>query len=288
LGGLPETLGGLPETLGELPETLGELPETLGELPESLGNIPIPSKKTNRFSFHINFLIHPLILKKMGRERDFISSNDAVFDNWQKNLLQQLSEKSVLSNWDIPQQAYEDLLPLQADWDSHYAVAKNPKDRTQAQVTAKNKARKTFENALRIFIKAYLTYNPKVSDDERDVLGLPVHKKGRTSAPIPKGYPFFRIDSSVLRRLTVYFFDDANEKRQKPEGVHGAEIRWDFSDAPVVEPEKLTRSGFDTASPYTIEFSGEDRGRTVYITMRWENTRGGKGPWGEILNTIVP
>jgi hypothetical protein len=224
----------------------------------------------------------------MSKEHDYISSNDAVFDNWQKNLLRQLEEKSILSKWDIPQQAYDALLPLQAGWDVHYAAAKNPNDRTRAQVTAKNEAGKTYKSALRIFIKAYLTYNPKISDDEREVLGLPVHKKGRTPAPVPKGYPFFRIDSSVIRRLTVYFFDDANERRMKPEGVHGAEIRWDFSDVPVVEPEKLIRSGFDTASPYTIEFSGEDRGRMVYIALRWENTRGEKGPWSEIINAIVP
>jgi hypothetical protein len=62
-----------------------------------------------------------------------------------------------------------------------------------------------------------------------------------------------------------YFCDDANERRLKPDGVHGVEIRWDFSDVPVVNPESLIRFGFDTASPYTVEFAGEDRGRTVYL-----------------------
>jgi hypothetical protein len=71
----------------------------------------------------------------MGRDRDYISSNDAVFDNWQKNLLQQLGKAGVLSNWDVPQQAYDDLLPLQAEWETCYAVAKNPNDRTHTLIT---------------------------------------------------------------------------------------------------------------------------------------------------------
>jgi hypothetical protein len=141
---------------------------------------------------------------------------------------------------------------------------------------------------MRLFIKAYMTYNPKITDDERKVMGLPVHKKGRTPVPIPERYPFFKIDSSVIRRLKIHFYDDANERRQKPDGVHGAEIRWDFSDIPVVNPDSMTNSGFDTASPYTVEFAGEDRGRMVYFALRWENTRGEKGPWSEIISAIVP
>ncbi|MDR0422445.1 MAG: hypothetical protein LBH72_05490, partial [Proteiniphilum sp.] len=122
----------------------------------------------------------------MNKGHDFISSNDAVFDGWQKNLLQKLVVTGTLASWNIPQQAYDDLLPAQAEWDVRYAAAKNPNDRTHAQVTAKNEARKTFEGVLRTFIKAYLTYNPKLTDDEREVLGLPVHKKRRTPAPVPE------------------------------------------------------------------------------------------------------
>jgi hypothetical protein len=224
----------------------------------------------------------------MTKEHDFIPTNDAVFNNWQANLLKQLGAPGVLVKWDIPQPAYSGLQPLQTEWGVRYDAAKNPSNRTHVQVIARNEARKGFEDALRIFIKGYVTYNPKITDYERELLGLPVHKKGRTPSPIPKRYPFFKIDSSVIRQLDIYFYDDANERRSKPEGVHGAEIRWDFSDVPVVDPDSLVRSRFDTASPYTIEFAGEDRGRTVYIALRWENTRGEKGPWSEIMTAIVP
>jgi hypothetical protein len=111
----------------------------------------------------------------MTRDKDFISNNDAAFDGWQKNLLQKLGEKGILANWDIPQQAYDDLLPVQAEWDIRYAAAKNPNDRTHA--------------------------------------------------PIPERYPFFRIDSPAIRYLDIHFYDDADERRHKPEGVYGAEVK---------------------------------------------------------------
>ena len=47
-------------------------------------------------------------------------------------------------------------------------------------------------------------------------------------------------------------------------------------------------SEFDTASPFTLNFQGHERGKTVYFCLRWENTVGEKGPWGEIYSAIVP
>ncbi|AHF94767.1 hypothetical protein OPIT5_26275 [Opitutaceae bacterium TAV5] len=50
----------------------------------------------------------------------------------------------------------------------------------------------------------------------------------------------------------------------------------------------LTRSGFDTRSPFTLNFDENQRGKTVYFALRWENTRGDKGPWSPITHAVVP
>jgi hypothetical protein len=52
--------------------------------------------------------------------------------------------------------------------------------------------------------------------------------------------------------------------------------------------EDLKNSAFDTASPYTFTFDESDRGKALYICPRWENSKGEKGPWGEIGKAIVP
>jgi hypothetical protein len=37
-----------------------------------------------------------------------------------------------------------------------------------------------------------------------------------------------------------------------------------------------------------LVFNGEQRGTTLYFAMRWENNRGEKGPWNDIINVIIP
>jgi hypothetical protein len=50
----------------------------------------------------------------------------------------------------------------------------------------------------------------------------------------------------------------------------------------------LSYSEFNTKPPFTLSFHGEQRGKTVYFALRWENTTGEKGPWSEIENAIIP
>ncbi|MDR1865339.1 MAG: hypothetical protein LBR08_07185 [Bacteroidales bacterium] len=96
------------------------------------------------------------------------------------------------------------------------------------------------------------------------------------------------IDSSIIRRLLLYFRDYGSEKRGKPYGIHGAEVRWGIRDAPPADVDDLIRSEFATKSPYVLEFKESDRGKTVYLCTRWENNRGVKGPFGEITSAIIP
>jgi peptide methionine sulfoxide reductase MsrA len=63
---------------------------------------------------------------------------------------------------------------------------------------------------------------------------------------------------------------------------------WAISDVPVIDTNELIRTVFDTHTPITLEFEGHDRGKTVYFALRWENTRGEKGPWSAIQSAIIP
>jgi hypothetical protein len=52
--------------------------------------------------------------------------------------------------------------------------------------------------------------------------------------------------------------------------------------------EALTKSAFDTASPYTFKFDEPERGKALYICPAGKTTRGDKGSWGEIYKVIIP
>jgi hypothetical protein len=217
---------------------------------------------------------------------DYIPRRDSLFNQWQDNLLSYIDPRR--SEWNIPDGLWAELTQLQSVWRTTYARAENPETRTSAAVLGKTEARDAYQAAIRMILKAYITYNPFVSVADRANMQLPVHDTKPTPAPVPTTYPDFDLNSSIIRLLTVRFRDHGANTNAKPAGVHGAEIRYGFSDTPHPSPDTLLHSSFATSSPHSIEFSEAERGRRVYICLRWENTRGEKGPWSEVVMGIVP
>jgi hypothetical protein len=181
-----------------------------------------------------------------------------------------------------------EVIPKKTEWDTAWAAYENPATRTPTLTFIKTEKRKVYEKVLRTLVKN-LQSNIHVTDDDLRSMGIVVPSSSRTPAPIATTYPDFDIDSSVIRRLTIHFYDQGQKKsKAKPAGQHGAEIRWVISDVPVVDITQLSNSSFDTHTPFTLEFQGHERGLTVYFCLRWENTRGEKGPWSEIQGAIIP
>ncbi|MDR0606761.1 MAG: hypothetical protein LBG80_21020, partial [Bacteroidales bacterium] len=77
-------------------------------------------------------------------------------------------------------------------------------------------------------------------------------------------------------------------RKAKPYGCNGAVIAYAILDNPPRNQEELTHTVLATKTPYTMEFKEQERGKTVYIALRWQNTKGQLGPWSEIISTIIP
>jgi hypothetical protein len=217
---------------------------------------------------------------------DFIPRSDSQFLVWLKTLIAYVQTKFAL--WNIPQTPVSELYTLTTAFETALTVANTPTTRTKVTVQTKTAARKAVESKLRPFLKGYVTYNPVVTDADRDSMSLPIHKVTRTDVPVPTTI----IEAKVLLPspgvVEISFHDAKSEHRAKPAGVHGAEIAWAVLAAPPTDWKELIRSSFDTHSPQRLSFEGADRGKTLYFALRWENTRGEKGPWNEIQSTIIP
>jgi hypothetical protein len=59
--------------------------------------------------------------------------------------------------------------------------------------------------------------------------------------------------------------------------MNGAVISWGIFDAPPAGPEALTHTELATRSPHLLHFQEEDRGKTVYISLQWQNESGIRG-----------
>jgi hypothetical protein len=216
---------------------------------------------------------------------DYIPAADGKFLEWVKILF--VYVRMHMTDWNITEMQ---LMPVEAQiaiYESAYRRAEDP-NRGKADVFAKNQARDTLKRTVRVFVKAWLAYNPVISDEDRDRMGLPVHKTTRTPAPVATTFPTFVVNSGTIRRLIIDFFDPESRSKGKPFGQHGAGIKWGILEAPPASLTELTNSGFDTHTPFTLEFDENQRGKTVYIALCWENTRGQKGPWSEIVSAIIP
>ena len=221
------------------------------------------------------------------KKADYLPRTDQLLRQWVIVFLNYLL--TAMARLGFPNDVYNSLAALRDDFVQKLDAAETPATRTKLSVQAKNTARGALKAALRQAVKEYLAYNHAVTDEDRDGLGLPIYKTTRTPAPVSTTYPDFEIDSGTIRRLIIYFFDQGSVKsKAKPAGQHGAEIRWVISDTPVVDVAGLVHSSFDTRTPFTLEFEGHERGKTVYFCLCWENTRGEKGPWGEIQSAIIP
>ncbi|MDR1553335.1 MAG: hypothetical protein LBS69_07730 [Prevotellaceae bacterium] len=217
---------------------------------------------------------------------DFIPKTDSKFAVWLKTLNNYLSAKAT--EWNIPQAEIRELDTLAADFDAALETAENPSTRTKVTIQAKNDARHAAESKTRTLLKAYVTYNPAVTDPDRDAMGLPIHKTTRTPVPVPHTVPEAEVRLPSPAVVEIHFRDSESEHKSKPEGVHGAEIAWAILDTPPVDWKQLIRSSFDTHTPLRLTFEGTERGKTLYFALRWENTRGDKGPWSEIVSAIIP
>jgi hypothetical protein len=185
-------------------------------------------------------------------------------------------------------EALAQLLELQTVWNEKYAIALTPETRTKATVLEKNQAYKELVSFVRKTVKEYLTYNHLVTDADRDNMGLPIYKTTRTHIAVSTDFPYHWIDTSIIRRVAINFYDKNSKTNAKPPGMHGAEIRWAILDTPPATVEELIHSGFDTRTPYVLNFEENQRGKTVYFALCWENNTGEKGPWSEISKAIIP
>ena len=212
---------------------------------------------------------------------------DADFNAWQGTLMSNVASRAPALQ--IPSDAVAAVQALQNRWNTAYAAVENPATHTKGAVKEKQEARKAYEAGLRALIRSYLTYNPLLSDKGREDMGLPVHKTSHTPAPIASDPPDVELDTSVPGRVSFHYFEKGSRSRKaKPEGQHGVEAGWSLGEPAPARWEDLAHSAFDTHTPLTLSFENDQRGQTLYFALRWENTRGEKGPWSNIQSTVIP
>jgi hypothetical protein len=146
------------------------------------------------------------------------------------------------------------------------------------------------------FVPVYRTiYNMlkgslEVSNADLQAMGLPPRPSGdRTPAKIEDEAPDVETDTSVPGEVTMHFFKKGQKRGSaKPDGQHGVECKTYIGPDIPKKWKDLQESWFSTNLKLVLKFENDRRGQILWFAVRWENTRGQKGPWSVIFSVIIP
>jgi hypothetical protein len=166
------------------------------------------------------------------------------------------------------------------------------KDKNSRNIVVTAELHDKEKDFTKVYRKLYsiLKATPSVANDDLLNMSFPTRYEGNgTPSKVENEAPSYGLDTSVLCRIRVFFYKTGDKLHSaKPAGQRGAEIKYAILNEKPVNRNVLTLSKSKTRSPFLLEFALSDRGKIVYFTLRWENTRGEKGPWSPIFSVMVP
>ena len=179
-------------------------------------------------------------------------------------------------------------LPPWNNFNNDYLAWEDPSTRLPVYVISLKNSKASYIPKLRQ-LNRMVRNNTGISDEDLYALGFPPRSTNKpTPAPIPSTFPEAHIEPVGKGVINVHFRDQGASNKAKPAGVHGVEIKWGImADKPATDDD-LPNSTFDTKTPYQFVFKESQRGKRLFLTLRWENTRGEKGNWSDIYETYIP
>jgi len=218
--------------------------------------------------------------------RDFIPSNATLFEQWVMNLNAYLTPTRV-TQWGIPAATITELRgdKLEEFINAQEDVSNDP---TRAQLARRNQAQRELITLIRFIIRFYLR-RPEVTDSDLIAMGIPPIDRIRTMHKVVTEKVDFVLQIIGIRRIVVDFWQQGIEhSKAKPRGYDGAVLIWNIGDERPPEADDFQFHTMASRRPFTIEFTDEDRGQTVWVALAWQNERGIRGEWSEFKSTVIP
>jgi len=209
---------------------------------------------------------------------------EAGLVDWSENFVQRIINNAAA--WQIPAEEVTGVQTAAVNFKTLHAITSTPA-RTKILVAEKNAAKKVLLKEIRSMVNFRLK-NPIITDAELIALGLNVSDKTKSPIPVPPKSPKFYISLLDSGMLSVGFQDQDSTSKARPYGINGAVISYAVLETAPTEQEQLIHSVLATKTPHTLVFTAEERGKTVYIAVRWQNIKGQTGPWSNIETAIVP
>ncbi|MDR3234300.1 MAG: hypothetical protein LBT46_11670 [Planctomycetaceae bacterium] len=210
--------------------------------------------------------------------------------------------------WGIPATDVSDLQNLYGEAITALQTAQNTEQRTPF-VTAQCKAAFEALTAKMRYIKSRYFLTPPLTDPDLVSLELKPKDTTHTPIPVPVNQPGIEMTKWAphtlgFRRFTatnlgggesdygirVYYAlvaPGAITTTEKPSATRLAAEVYILS-APPQTPADLPNSFFTRRYNDLLELPPEASGKTCYLAARFENSKGQSGPWGTMIQAVIP
>jgi hypothetical protein len=210
---------------------------------------------------------------------DYLPTGDSALLVWTQNFITYATDNAVRMG--IDEAVIAPLTPLMIAFSVALAKTKEP-NRGKVDTENKNKTRAVLKSADRAFVKAYILYNPKVTDADKLALGVHVHDTEPTHIPTPDVRPVVTVHATGDGTILV--------EVEKPWPPHAKSVKyfWEITDVPDPNPANLRHSTFKNKLKHEFVFEQPDWGKNIHFACAFENGKGDSGPLSAMVSTIVP
>ncbi|MDR1053509.1 MAG: hypothetical protein LBL39_04985 [Planctomycetaceae bacterium] len=207
-----------------------------------------------------------------------------------------------VSEWNIPQNEVTDLTAARDEAQRIFNVIES-KYRNEVDTADCNAAFKVLTEKMRFFKKHYFLEPPLM---DRDLISLGLKPPSGTHVVIPP--PVAQATADVVPKgehlLELHLRQVNNTEPDPHRSDYGFRIYFGILTLPGTPPEKLRpgkrelanapttpeelpHSRFTRRKKELFDFDYEDRGKTVFFCVRYENAKGEPGPWGTMFSAII-
>ena len=136
----------------------------------------------------------------------------------------------------------------------------------------------------------HLVNNDAISIADKEALHI--HGTSGSSgipAPAPVSTPVITLVSEEISVLHVVYSDSASSgAHYKPANVAFCELNYKVGEPAPTGVEQCADRYNIARSHEGITFSGDQRGKMIYVYARWVNKNGKTGPWSGLVSGLIP
>ena len=154
---------------------------------------------------------------------------------------------------------------------------------TKANRTKKDELKKAAIDAMRKFARERIRNNSKMTDGQKQEMGITISGKEPSPVPVPDAGPVSEAVISARKPGVVKI----RYLKAKPYGVDRIEISFSVSETSIDSPDQLSSKDTFSRNPWERTFNAADRGKKLYYSLRYL-TKEGASHWSDVREVIIP